>query len=163
MSEILHIYTDGSCSPNPGPGGWGWASFSGDKEQDWDYGGEFSSTNNIMELTAVIEALDSYPTGEEYKVFSDSQYVVKGLVKDVKGEQLFNPGEYTGWMKGWISSGWKKPKKNIKLWKKLDKAIREHLLNDSKITFEWVKAHNSHPKNDRADELANIGREKINE
>lgn len=157
--KYIEIYTDGSCSPNPGPGGWGWVLYRKDKERKHDYGGSKETTNNIMELTAMIEALDSQKCGRRYHIFSDSQYVVKGLVKNVNKEIIGE--EYTGWMKKWKRGGWKNPSKNVELWQELDKAIAHHMDRGSTIMVSWVKGHSDHRKNDRADELANKGREEI--
>lgn len=159
INMSLHIYTDGSCMPNPGPGGWGWVSYMDDEEEKYDFGGEINSTNNIMELKALYYALKYHPVGGQYHFHSDSQYVVKGFVKNVRGETL-SAGKYTGWMRGWIDGGWKRPSKNVALWKSLDKLIQHHLKNGSQLKLGWVKAHNKNPKNDRADQLANLGREK---
>ena len=134
------IYTDGACKGNPGPGGWGaWLSSGGhDKEL---FGGEPQTTNNRMELTAVIEALASLKRTCEVTIYTDSEYVRKGI---------------TEWMPGWKKRDWKtadkKPVKNVDLWQRLD-ALR--LLHT--VHWRWVKGHAGDPGNERADALANRG------
>ena len=134
------IYTDGACKGNPGPGGWGaWLSSGGhDKEL---FGGEPNTTNNRMELTAVIEALASLKRTCEVTVHTDSEYVRKGI---------------TEWIHGWKQRGWKtadkKPVKNAELWQRLD-ALRD--LHH--VQWRWVKGHAGDPGNERADALANRG------
>ena len=134
------IYTDGACKGNPGPGGWGaWLSSGGhDKEL---FGGEPQTTNNRMELTAVIEALASLKRTCEVTIYTDSEYVRKGI---------------TEWMPGWKSRGWKtadkKPVKNVDLWQRLDALRVLHTVH-----WRWVKGHAGDPGNERADELANRG------
>ncbi len=136
MSKI-EVYTDGACSGNPGPGGWGGVIIdSGDIIEL--SGGEKDTTNNRMELTAVIESLRKVSPGSELIVTTDSQYVKKGI---------------TEWINNWIKNNWKtaakKPVKNKDLW--------QELLNLSKIheiEWKWVKGHSGHPQNERCDELA---------
>ena len=139
MSAIV-IYTDGACKGNPGPGGWGALLLSGDNESEL-FGGESHTTNNRMELTAVIRALESLKTGCAVEIHTDSQYVKNGIET---------------WIHGWKRNGWKtadkKPVKNAELWRELD-AIR--LLHE--VKWFWVKGHADNPGNIRADELANRG------
>ena len=134
------IYTDGACKGNPGPGGWGaWLSSGGhDKEL---FGGEMQTTNNRMELTAVIEALASLKRSCEVTLYTDSEYVRKGI---------------TEWIHGWKLRGWKtadkKPVKNVDLWQRLDALRALH-----QVHWRWVKGHAGDPGNERADALANRG------
>ncbi len=134
------IYTDGACKGNPGPGGWGaWLSSGGhDKEL---FGGEAQTTNNRMELTAVIEALASLKRNCEVTLYTDSEYVRKGI---------------TEWIIGWKQRGWKtadkKPVKNVDLWQRLDALRALH-----QVHWRWVKGHAGDPGNERADQLANRG------
>ncbi len=134
------IYTDGACSGNPGPGGWGALIERGGAEEALS-GGEVLTTNNRMELTAAIEALNAMPKGSKVIVYTDSQYVKGGI---------------TGWIHGWKRNGWKtsarKPVKNEELWRALDAAIASHV-----VEWRWVKGHAGHPGNERADELARQG------
>jgi ribonuclease HI len=136
------IYTDGACKGNPGPGGWGALLRYGKAEKEL-FGGESLTTNNRMELTAVIEALCVLKRNCEVEVHTDSQYVQKGI---------------TEWISGWKARGWKtadkKPVKNADLWQALDEAAREH-----RVSWHWVKGHAGHEGNERADALANKGAE----
>lgn len=138
---MIKIYTDGSCKGNPGPGGWGALIISrGDKKEI--YGGEEKTTNNRMELSAVIEALKAIDNQVcPLTIFTDSTYVLKGMSE---------------WIKGWKSNNWissnKKPVKNKDLW-----VILDSLASLYKIEWVWVKGHSGHPENDRADFLANLG------
>ena len=138
--ESVEIYTDGACSGNPGPGGWGAIlRFKGiEKELK---GGEAQTTNNRMEMTAVLEALNALTRPCAIDVYTDSEYVKKGM---------------TEWLRGWKARGWKtadkKPVKNDDLWKALDEAAARH-----KVSWHWVKGHAGHPENDRADALARQG------
>ena len=142
MSEqqSVDIYTDGACSGNPGPGGWGAILRSGGQEKEI-WGGEPSTTNNRMEMMAVIKALSLLKRPVRVRVFTDSQYVQKGISE---------------WIKGWKARGWmtagKTPVKNADLWKALDNVVQSH-----QIEWLWVKGHAGHPENDRADELARRG------
>ena len=134
------VYTDGACKGNPGPGGWGaWLTF-GEHEKEL-FGGEALTTNNRMELTAVIEALASLKRNCSVTLYTDSEYVRKGI---------------TEWIYGWKQRGWKtadrKPVKNADLWTRLD-ALRQ--LHD--VEWRWVKGHAGDPGNERADGLANRG------
>ena len=140
VRPVVVIYTDGACKGNPGPGGWGaWLSYDGhEKELS---GGESSTTNNRMELTAVIEALGALKRTCEVTVHTDSQYVRKGI---------------TEWIHGWKQRGWltadRKPVKNADLWRQLDSMASVH-----HIDWRWVKGHAGDPGNERADALANRG------
>lgn len=140
MSEIVTIYTDGACRGNPGPGGWGALLVLGEKRREM-CGGERSTTNNRMELTAVIEALGALKRPCQVRLVTDSQYVLKGV---------------TEWMAGWKRRGWKtaskQPVKNVDLWQQLDSALSQH-----RVEWQWVKGHAGHPGNERADQLANRG------
>ena len=139
-SELIQIYTDGACRGNPGPGGWGALLKFGSKEKQL-YGGEPLTTNNRMELRAVIEALSALKRPCNVSVTSDSTYVLKGI-----NEWLPN------WKKrGWLTSG-KKPVKNEDLWKSLDSLKSVH-----NIEWHWVKGHSGHLENELVDQLANKG------
>ena len=143
MSEVV-IYTDGACKGNPGPGGWGVWMKTGEHEREL-WGGEEHTTNNRMELTAVIEALTSLKRRCSVTLFTDSEYVRNGI---------------TTWIHGWKARGWKtadkKPVKNVELWQRLD------LLNaGQEVTWRWVKGHSGDPGNERADQLANRGVESV--
>jgi len=138
------IYADGACKGNPGPGGWGaWLSFDG-KEKEI-YGGEPLTTNNRMELTAVIRSLEALKRKCSVKVYTDSVYVQKGI---------------TEWIHGWKARNWctsdKKPVKNDDLWKQLDELSQQH-----QVQWFWVKGHAGDAGNERADALANLGVEQI--
>ena len=136
----ISIWTDGACSGNPGPGGWGAVLISGEHEKDLK-GGEADTTNNRMELTAAIEALDALKRPSVVDIHTDSQYVKGGI---------------TGWIHGWKRNGWKtadkKPVKNIDLWQRLDAALQRHT-----VTWHWVKGHAGNEANERADQLARDG------
>ena len=138
--DIVMLYADGACKGNPGPGGWGVLLQSGGRETEM-FGGEAQTTNNRMELTAVIEGLLSLAGGSKVRVYTDSQYVQKGISE---------------WIHNWKRRGWltadKKPVKNVDLWKKLDETARPH-----QVEWHWVKGHAGHPENERADALANKG------
>ncbi len=134
------IYTDGACKGNPGPGGWGVVLRSGAHEKEL-FGGERSTTNNRMELTAVIEALASLKRSCDVAIYTDSEYVRKGI---------------TEWIHGWKQRGWKtadrKPVKNAELWQRLEALAALH-----RVEWHWVRGHNGDPGNERADALANQG------
>jgi ribonuclease HI len=136
----VRIYTDGACSGNPGPGGWGALLRFGDREKELR-GGEAATTNNRMELTAVIEALGSLKRPCEIALYTDSQYVQKGISE---------------WIHNWKRRGWRtasrQPVKNADLWMKLDALAQPH-----RIKWHWIKGHAGHPENERADALANLG------
>ena len=140
--KLVTIYTDGACKGNPGPGGWGALLLSGDTEKEL-FGGELVTTNNRMELTAVIEALIALKRPCEVILFLDSEYVRKGI---------------TEWIHGWKARGWrtaaKQPVKNVELWQKLDAVVSQ---SGHKIVWKWVKGHAGNPGNERADALANRG------
>ncbi|MCP4996950.1 MAG: ribonuclease HI [Gammaproteobacteria bacterium] len=140
MDERVEIFTDGACKGNPGPGGWGALLRYKGKEREL-FGGEQETTNNRMELQAVIEALRTLTRSSRVRVTTDSQYVRKGI---------------TEWISNWKRNGWrtaaKKPVKNSDLWKTLDDLVSEH-----DVAWAWVKGHSGHPENERADALANRG------
>ncbi|MDM0006238.1 ribonuclease HI [Variovorax sp. J22G73] len=144
MNEVV-IYTDGACKGNPGPGGWGAWLKSGATEKDL-FGGELNTTNNRMELTAVIEGLAALKRPCKVLLYLDSQYVRKGI---------------TEWIRGWKAKGWmtasKQPVKNVELWQRLDKLVAE---GGHQIEWRWVKGHSGDPGNERADMLANKGVDK---
>lgn len=144
MSGAVEIFTDGACRGNPGPGGWGaWLRW-GDTEREL-CGGERDTTNNRMELTAVIEALKALKRPVIARVHTDSTYVQQGITK---------------WIHGWRKNGWrtaaKQPVKNADLWRALDAATAPHTLE-----WKWVKGHAGHEGNERADQLANRGLEEL--
>ena len=138
--KLIYIYTDGACRGNPGPGGWGAVLECGDYKKEI-YGGAMLTTNNIMELTAVIEALKIIKKESKIVITTDSKYVQNGI---------------TDWINNWKLKGWKtankKPVKNKELWIELDALTSIH-----NITWEWVKGHTGHSGNERADKLANKG------
>jgi ribonuclease HI len=141
MSDsTVTIYTDGACKGNPGPGGWGAWLRSGSHEREL-WGGEAQTTNNRMELMAVIEALASLKGRAQVQVFLDSEYVRNGI---------------TSWIHNWKRRGWRtadnKPVKNLDLWQRLDTEVQAHA-----VQWCWVKGHSGDPGNDRADALANRG------
>ncbi len=137
MSDIIEIYTDGACSGNPGPGGWGAILRWNGHEKELS-GGHPDTTNNRMEMTAVIKALEALKKPAKVEIHTDSTYVKDGIEK---------------WMHGWKKRGWKtadkKAVKNQGLWQQLDELIQKH-----DVTLHWVKGHNGHPENERADALA---------
>ena len=136
--KLIYIYTDGACRGNPGPGGWGAVLECGDYKKEI-YGGAMLTTNNIMELTAVIEALKIIKKESKIVITTDSKYVQNGI---------------TDWINNWKLKGWKtankKPVKNKDLWQSLEKLSSQH-----SIQWEWVKGHTGHFGNERADQLAN--------
>ena len=134
----IEVFTDGACSGNPGAGGWGVILRYGEIEKELS-GGEENTTNNRMELTAVIEALKALKKECDITIYTDSRYVMDG-VQD--------------WMPNWKLNGWKttnkkSPVKNVELWQILDSLLSKH-----KIKWVWVKGHNGHPENERVDKLA---------
>jgi len=138
--KAVEIFTDGACRGNPGPGGWGAIlRFNGIEKEL--FGGEAATTNNKMELTAVIRALEALKQPSKVRVYTDSQYVQKGIKE---------------WIHGWKRNGWKtsdkKDVKNKELWVELDEQRKRH-----EIEWHWVKGHAGHPENERADALANRG------
>ena len=140
MTTTIEIYTDGACRGNPGPGGWGALLIAG-RHRKTLHGGEPETTNNRMELTAAIEALNALKRPSMVALHTDSKYVMHGI---------------TEWMHNWKKRGWKtanrKPVKNQDLWMALDEAIARH-----DITWKWVKGHDGDPGNEEADRLANLG------
>ena len=136
----VNIFTDGGCRGNPGPGGWGALLQSGNAEKEI-WGGEPDTTNNRMELTAVIRALEALKRQIPVNIHTDSQYVHKGI-----SEWIHN------WKRNWWRTADKKPVKNADLWQQLDALAGQH-----RITWNWVKGHAGHPGNERADRLANRG------
>lgn len=136
----VRIYSDGACKGNPGPGGWG-ALLKWNGHERELFGGEGNTTNNRMELLAVIKALESINRACQIEVYTDSQYVQKGIAE---------------WITSWKRRGWKtadkKPVKNVDLWQRLDALAAGH-----RITWHWVRGHAGHPENERADQLANRG------
>jgi len=139
-ADIIYIYSDGACKGNPGAGGWG-ALLVTDGHRKEICGGESNTTNNRMEMTAVIRALESLKRPSTVEVHTDSQYVQKGISE---------------WMSGWKRRNWRtadgKPVKNQDLWLQLDALSQLH-----RIEWKWVRGHNGHPENERADALANQG------
>lgn len=141
MNQV-EIYTDGACKGNPGPGGWGVLLRSGTTQKEL-YGGEAGTTNNRMELMAVIQALEALKRPCAVTLYLDSQYVLKGI---------------TEWLPGWKAKGWKtaakQPVKNAELWKRLDDLL---LQGGHVVDWRWVRGHAGDPGNERADALANLG------
>lgn len=140
--NLIQIYTDGACKGNPGPGGWGALLKSPDAQKEL-CGGELGTTNNRMEMTAVIEALAALKRPCKVILHVDSQYVLKGM---------------TEWLPGWKARGWKtaskEPVKNVDLWQRLDALVN---AGEHQIEWRWVRGHNGDPGNERADQLANQG------
>jgi ribonuclease HI len=140
LTKRIEIYTDGACRGNPGPGGWGVLLIAG-KHRKTMHGGDAETTNNRMELTAAIEALNALKGSRKVVLHTDSKYVMHGI---------------TEWMSNWKARGWKtaakKAVKNQDLWMALDEAIARH-----DIEWKWVKGHDGDPGNEAADELANRG------
>lgn len=140
MSDTIEAFTDGACRGNPGPGGWG-VLLRYNRHEKRLYGGELETTNNRMELLAVIKALEALKKQCHVRVTSDSQYVLKGINE---------------WMDNWKARGWKtankKPVKNVDLWMRLDQLQQNH-----DIEWVWVKGHSGHSENEIADQLANQG------
>jgi len=140
LADRVEMYTDGACRGNPGPGGWGVLLRFGEAEKTL-YGGESATTNNRMELTAVIRGLEALKKPCRVKITTDSKYVLSGI---------------TEWMANWKKRNWrtanKKPVLNMELWQQLDSLVGQH-----EIEWEWVKGHSGHPENELADQLANQG------
>ena len=140
LTDVVDIYTDGACKGNPGVGGWGVLMQSGGRTREL-HGGEAATTNNRMELMAVIRALEALKRPCRVRLHTDSQYVQLGISK---------------WIHGWKKNGWKtadkKPVKNADLWRELDELAAQH-----EIEWLWVRGHAGHDGNERADELANLG------
>ena len=143
-TEIVEIFTDGACSGNPGPGGWGALLRMGGHEREI-FGGEADTTNNRMELTAVIRALEALKRPVHARVHTDSRYVQKGISE---------------WIHAWKQRGWRtadrQPVKNVELWRELDELASRH-----RIEWRWVKGHAGHTENERADALARRGIETL--
>jgi ribonuclease HI len=139
LNEVT-IYTDGACKGNPGPGGWGAWMRAGDHENEL-FGGAPSTTNNRMELTAVIEALSTLKRRCSVAIYTDSEYVKNGM---------------TTWIHNWKRRGWRtadnKPVKNVDLWQQLDELVQQH-----QVAWHWVRGHAGDPGNEKADALANMG------
>ena len=142
----VEIFTDGACRGNPGPGGWGALLRCGDVEREL-YGGALDTTNNRMELQAAIEALKALSQRCSVDLTTDSVYVKDGI---------------TRWLEGWKEKGWKtaarKPVKNVDLWQALDEENQRH-----DVRWHWVKGHSGHAENERADLLANLGIDALQE
>jgi len=138
--KTVVIHTDGACKGNPGPGGWG-ALLEYDGRRKEIFGGEPQTTNNRMELVAVIRALEALTRAADVEIYTDSQYVKNGI---------------ESWIHGWKRNGWKtsdrKAVKNADLWRELDLLAARH-----RIRWHWVRGHDDNPGNERADELANLG------
>jgi ribonuclease HI len=141
MTQV-EIYTDGACKGNPGPGGWGVLLKSNNTEKEL-YGGELGTTNNRMELLAVIRAFEALKRPCAVTLYLDSQYVLKGI---------------TEWLPGWKAKGWrtasKQPVKNAELWRELDALLTQ---GGHVVDWRWVRGHAGDPGNERADALANLG------
>jgi ribonuclease HI len=138
--KLVEIFTDGACKGNPGPGGWGVLMRYGEVEKEL-CGGESNTTNNRMEMLAVISGLEALKKSTKVRIVLDSQYVQKGMNE---------------WIHGWKARGWKtaakQPVKNVDLWQRLDLAVARH-----EVQWQWVKGHAGHEGNERADQLANKG------
>ncbi len=144
MTDIVEIFTDGACKGNPGPGGWGVLLKYRGREREI-FGGELDTTNNRMELMAVIQALLALTRPCKVLLTTDSKYVMQGIQQ---------------WLAGWKARGWKtaskQPVKNQDLWQRLD-----HLVQQHDIEWQWVAGHSGHLGNERADKLANLGVEEV--
>jgi len=136
LNDVV-MYTDGACSGNPGPGGWGTVMMSGRHRKEMS-GGERETTNNRMEMMAIIAGAEALKRGCSVDIYTDSTYVMKGM---------------TEWLDGWKQRGWrtasKQPVKNVDLWQRLERALDRHV-----VTWHWVRGHSGIPENERADELA---------
>ncbi len=136
----VQMYTDGACSGNPGPGGWGTVLLSGHHRKEM-HGGERETTNNRMEMMAVIRGAEALKRGCRVDIYTDSKYVMQGM---------------TQWLDGWKRRGWrtasKQAVKNVDLWQRLEQALDGH-----EVSWNWVKGHSGVPENERADELARQG------
>ncbi|MFK7853475.1 MAG: ribonuclease HI [Granulosicoccus sp.] len=143
---MIEIFTDGACRGNPGPGGWGALLRAGSHEKEL-WGGEAHTTNNRMEMTAVIQSLKALKKPSEVILTTDSQYVRKGI---------------TEWIDGWKRKNWqtaaRKPVKNADLWREIDSLAAVH-----KVDWRWVKGHSGHIENERVDDLANRGIDELDE
>ncbi|MBT3505440.1 MAG: ribonuclease HI [Piscirickettsiaceae bacterium] len=142
--DQVEMFTDGACSGNPGPGGWGTILRAKGTEKELS-GGEKDTTNNRMEMMAVIVGLEALQRGCSVKITTDSQYVMKGMME---------------WLPGWKKRNWmtagKKPVKNVDLWQRMEKAAQGH-----HVEWEWVRGHQGHVENERADQLAVAAREAL--
>ena len=142
--DQVEMFTDGACSGNPGPGGWGTILRAKGTEKELS-GGEKDTTNNRMEMMAVIVGLEALQRGCSVKITTDSQYVMKGMME---------------WLPGWKKRNWmtagKKPVKNVDLWQRMEKAAQGH-----RVEWEWVRGHQGHVENERADQLAVAAREAL--
>ncbi len=140
VNNTVYIFTDGACRGNPGPGGWGVIMRYKNSEKEF-FGGQADTTNNRMEMTAIIQALSRLTRSCFIEISTDSRYVIDGITK---------------WLPGWKKKNWKRsknqPVKNEDLWKTLDNLVEQH-----QISWNWVKGHSGHPENERADTLANKG------
>lgn len=144
MTDVVEIYTDGACKGNPGIGGWGaWIHYKGNEKSI--FGGEQNTTNNRMEMMAVIKALEALKRPSQIKLYTDSSYVQKGM---------------TEWLQGWKAKNWrtaaKQEVKNADLWKQLDVLANQH-----QIEWLWVRGHDGNVGNERADTLANAGVDQV--
>lgn len=145
----VHIFADGACSGNPGPGGWGAIlKYPAKKKEKRLSGAEADTTNNRMELTAVIQALSCLKIPCSIVITTDSRYVIDAFK--------------AGWIKNWLKNGWKtaskQPVKNDDLWKQLIRLVEPH-----SVTWQWIRGHNGHPENEEADRLAVEARKNIND
>ena len=140
MTRIVELFTDGACKGNPGPGGWGTLLRWGERQKEL-FGGEPLTTNNRMELMAVIQGLEALKRPSQVEVTVDSRYVRDGVER---------------WMASWKRNGWmtkaREPVKNQDLWQRLDRALAGH-----RVRWRWVRGHSGHAENERADQLANRG------
>ena len=141
LDQVVEIYTDGACSGNPGPGGWGAVLRYGEHERELHGGDAGPTTNNRMELTAPIKALECLKRPSTVRIYTDSTYVRNGILS---------------WLPKWKRNGWmtssREPVKNADLWRELDAAVARH-----EVEWHWVKGHSGHPENERADRLAVLG------